>query len=668
MAADLANPNRAEAAASHYRPDIDGLRAMAVLPVVFYHFGVPPFTGGYVGVDVFFVISGFLITSLIRDETAHGKFSFASFYERRIRRIFPALVAMLLASVAAGLVLLLPDDLIRFGASLTATSVFGSNFRFWHEAGYFDIAAELKPLLHTWSLAVEEQFYLLFPLVLFLLRRASRKIVLAAIAVLLVLSLGDSIWAVRHSPVAAFYLLPSRLWELMVGAILAIGAWQAPKRPWNELSVAAGLILIAVAIFGYDAATPFPGLTALPPCLGAALVIQGGSGGTAALSRVLGWRGLVWVGLISYSLYLWHWPVLIFARQWVVGEPGVPLKIVLLAISVILAVLSWRYVERPFRGRRSPVARRTLFAGAAASILALALFGAVPKWTHGLPQRYPAEVRTIFAEIANPGFKGCTGHTLDRIRQGKLCRLGDKNAGSPRFLLWGDLHAGAVAGAANSVALRHHVAGQLATEAACPPLLGVTPYNGGRADKSCPQVNDEIAKIAADPAIETVVLAGRWALNAEGSGSRGELHAPRLLVDSETPTPSLANNQAVFERGLRRTVAALVAAKKKIVVVAGIPEIGADVPEMLTKIELRGLSRDIRPSLDDYRARQKFVLGVLDRLVKDFRVTVIHPDTILCASGKCAVEIGGRPLYRDSQHLTEFGAAQLVPMFESVIR
>ncbi|HEY6579235.1 MAG TPA: acyltransferase, partial [Rhizomicrobium sp.] len=328
-----------------YRPEIDGLRALAILPVVLFHYGAPGFRGGFVGVDVFFVISGYLITSLIQGEMEDGAFSLARFYERRVRRIFPALFAMLAVVSAAALIWFFPVDLVRYAQSLFATAVFGANFEFWREAGYFDAVANQKPLLHLWSIAVEEQFYLLFPALLLALRRVSPRARRAAIGGVLVVSFALGAWGVAAAPVATFYLLPARAWELMLGALLALGAFRAPKsRIAAETLALAGLALIAASVFAFTSQTPFPGPAALAPCLGAALVILAARPENSFAGKLLATRPLVFTGLISYSLYLWHWPVFVFATYIGFREPSGAESALLIALSFALAVISWRYV------------------------------------------------------------------------------------------------------------------------------------------------------------------------------------------------------------------------------------------------------------------------------------------------------------------------------------
>ncbi|HJR21579.1 MAG TPA: acyltransferase, partial [Dongiaceae bacterium] len=329
-----------------YRADIDGLRAVSVIAVVLYHAGVPLAGGGYVGVDVFFVISGFLITSLILHEQAAGAFSLIDFYHRRVRRILPALFAMMSACAAAGWFLLAPADYIKLGKSIVGATLSVSNFYFWRDAGYFDTPAAEKPLLHTWSLGVEEQFYLVFPLFLILVARHVPHARLPLTALLCAASFAAGAIGAFRDPVEAFYLPHARLWELMVGALLAMGALPAPGNARLRSGAALlGLGLIAMPVLLYSHDTTFPGIAALPPVLGAALVIWSGMGGSSMAGRALATRPLVFLGKISYSLYLWHFPLLAFGFYLTLGDLGRLDTAVLLGFALLISMLSWRFVE-----------------------------------------------------------------------------------------------------------------------------------------------------------------------------------------------------------------------------------------------------------------------------------------------------------------------------------
>ena len=364
-----------------YRPEIDGLRAIAVAAVILFHAGFALFSGGFVGVDVFFVISGFLITSIIVEELKTGRFSVLRFYERRARRILPALFMVMAACIPFAYRLLSPDDLKDFAQSLAAICLFASNVLFWGESGYFDTQAELKPLLHTWSLAVEEQFYVVFPLLLLAAWRLGRGVLLSLIGAIAVVSLFLSVDEVRNFPSAAFYLLPSRAWQLLVGALASFVAdrWQAADVRQSAVRLAheavgwGGMAMIVLALFLFDERTPFPGLNAALPTLGTALVLLGASDRTS-VGRMLAWRPLVGLGLISYSAYLWHQPLFAFTKHALLADLPTDLAIVLCAATIVLACLSWRYIEQPFRDR-SLISRGAVFALSAVGMAAFVGLG-----------------------------------------------------------------------------------------------------------------------------------------------------------------------------------------------------------------------------------------------------------------------------------------------------
>ena len=361
-----------------YRPEIDGLRAVAVVPVILFHAGFELFSGGYVGVDVFFVISGYLITTIIAGELAEGRFSLRRFYERRARRILPALFFVMLCCLPFAWMWMLPAEFKDFSHALIAVSFFASNILFWRQSDYFAPAAEENPLLHTWSLAVEEQFYIGFPILMLIAWRFGRNPVFWTVAGLSLLSLMLAEWGWRTAPDATFYLLPTRAWELGAGALCAL--WLHGRAPQaRPLPAGLGLGLIVTSVLVYDAATPFPSLYALAPVGGTVLIILYGGAGTLT-ARLLSGRLMVGIGLISYSAYLWHQPLFAFARLRSPTHPSAELMALLAVAALGLAWLSWRHVELPFRRRPRPAlpAQRTVFAAsglATAAVIALGLFG-----------------------------------------------------------------------------------------------------------------------------------------------------------------------------------------------------------------------------------------------------------------------------------------------------
>lgn len=341
----------------NYRKEIDGLRALAVIPVILYHAGFEWLGGGYVGVDIFFVISGYLITTIIIKEQEAGTFTITNFYERRARRILPALFFIIFVTLPFAWYWLLPFELKDFGKSLVAVTMFSSNILFWLESDYFSAGAELIPLLHTWSLAVEEQFYVFFPLLMIFFWSFGKRLLVTILCIIGLLSLGLTELGWRYFPEANFYLIATRAWELMIGALVAFYLYynSEPKQPRqiiNQVASGIGFALIIASIFLLDKSIPFPSIYALAPTLGSALIILFATPGTLVY-RILSVRLFVGIGLLSYSAYLWHQPLFVFTRMMSLEEPSLWLLGLLCIVTFLLAYLSWRFVEKPFRNRRN---------------------------------------------------------------------------------------------------------------------------------------------------------------------------------------------------------------------------------------------------------------------------------------------------------------------------
>lgn len=656
-----------------YRADIDGLRAVAVLSIVMFHLGIEAFGGGYVGVDIFFVISGFLITSIIVRELADGSFTVARFYERRVRRILPALIVVLIATLAAGLVFLRPEQLEELARSAIATSIFSSNFYFRTLAGYFDGPSEAKPLLHTWSLAVEEQYYIVFPLLLLLISRRLDGHYRGPVLALTLLSLAACILTTGISETLAFFLIPFRAWELLLGSLLAIGVIPAVRTAaTRNLLALGGLGLVLSSVFLYTPATPFPGVAALLPTVGTAAVIHAGGSGSTAIGKMLSMRPLVFVGLISYSLYLWHWPVIVYAKQYLINEPTDTERAVLFVGAFLLAAASWRYVEAPFRDRRRLAPRPRLFAGAAAVSLAVIGGAAALVLGDGLPDRnLPDDLSGIV--VADPGWqhwKDCEELGEEDNSNPALCSIGSDGA-EPAFLFWGDSHALALASAVNLMSTNAGIGGLIALRSACPPLLGVD--REGRL--SCAEFNRAILdRLMASENLHTVILAARWTMAAEGTRYKQESGRAVVLADIESDSGAAQSNAAVFELGLRRTLDALERAGRDVVIVGQVPEIGFDVPASNYSARLTGrdLSEMIAPTVEEFRERSRSANAVLDRVLAGREVARIEPAIRLCSSQRCEVALDGVPLYRDDNHLSLRGNLLIAdlfgPVFEAIPR
>ena len=663
--------SRKEVPAVHpYRADIDGLRAIAIAPVVLFHAGMPGLEGGFVGVDVFFVISGFLMASLITSELDMGTFSLLRFYERRVRRIFPALFAMIAASAVAAWCLFMPIELEYFSRSVAAAALFGSNILFEQKSGYFDIAAQLKPLLHTWSLAVEEQFYIAFPLSLVLLRRMGRQWVAPVLGIALLISLGLSIWKVERAPQTAFFLSQYRFWELLLGALLAFDLIPRPTPGVLRQGVAAlGLGLIAFAIFAFDKDTTFPGLAAIVPCLGAAMVVHA-KADAGPVGRALSSPPLVFLGLISYSLYLWHWPFFVFARYILDRSLSLGENILLIVLSIIVSSASWQFIEQPFRSRSSPVSRANLRMGAIAAVTIAVVFGVYVSVGRGLPGRLTPEAQKLYAAsydgsqyLSQKCFIDTTGKgpSLSAIRAGSICRIG-KAVPKPEFVVWGDSHAAAMAPAIDIAASRSGHGGLFVARGGCPPLLD---YHFGKTrifkDKRCRDFNQAAFDLVERRHIPVVFMLAFWPKYVH----RAELPGEGIYYDPRV-SPPLADWSAPVARSLALTLGRLTQIGTRVILVMDVPEIGYKVPEALAKAAMKGTSPDIAPSRISVLRRQALSRQLIQMYAARYHASVIDPVPAFCDKTHCDVERDGTVFYRDSDHITGTAAKSLDYLFSPI--
>jgi peptidoglycan/LPS O-acetylase OafA/YrhL len=490
-----------------YRPDIDGLRALAVTSVLLFHCGVPGFPGGYVGVDVFFVISGFLIAGQLAHDVAVERLSILGFYDRRIRRVLPALFVTLILTAVAATALLLPSYLQATSRALVAAAASVSNIYFWQTANYFEPDSAFQPLLHTWSLSVEEQFYLFIPVLMLCGARLLRQRWIFFFGPICLLSFALSVAATNTAPTANFYLLPTRAWEFAVGCLTATTRLPTVRRRLiTEAGSAVALAMLLAPVFLFDDTTPFPGLNAAWPCLGTALLIHLGRVPGATVTRLLSTQPFVAVGLISYSLYLVHWPIISLMRY--TGVAPLDERGIVIAItgSVVLATLSWRFVEQPFRRPNSLLTRRRVLTGGVASILAVSAIGWVGIIGQGFPSRFPGFAETIIPghEQWKPGRCFLTGDP--DYRRWSLTDCTRIATGPEKVLLWGDSFASQyVPGILANAAALHATVIQY-TAAGCPPVLSYRSY----ARLGCTEFNRNALAVIRAQQVRTVILSGRW--------------------------------------------------------------------------------------------------------------------------------------------------------------
>jgi peptidoglycan/LPS O-acetylase OafA/YrhL len=491
--ASVSGERRSGRTALKYRPDIDGIRAVAVLSVLAFHIRLSAFSGGFVGVDVFFVISGYLISSIIFFEIADSRFSIVGFYERRIRRIFPALFAMLAVFSVFAVIYLLPAELVGYSKSMLAATASASNFYFWRHSGYFDSPTSY-PLLHTWSLAVEEQFYILFPLFLVMVRKLFPSGLRLSVIVFFCASLIASAVVVFHDPVTAFYMPYTRAWELLLGTLLSLGMFPRLHRAWQRnLATITGIGLIAYAVHFYTQQTPFPGLSALAPCVGSALIIGAGESGSSAIGKCLSWPPMVFIGLISYSLYLWHWPIIVLQQMGgFINLSGITSHrmasllsvhrlnmIVEIVLSLALGILSWRFVERPFRSGALRLSGRPLFALAGTVMVILTGLCSLTVFAKGFTGRFPVDALEVASErhdseeIVRTGCFITSDYHFEKYNY-NLCLHEDDSRKKNNYLLLGDSHS-AMLWSALSTALPNANVMQASTFD-CAPLLHPQPH------------------------------------------------------------------------------------------------------------------------------------------------------------------------------------------------
>jgi peptidoglycan/LPS O-acetylase OafA/YrhL len=621
-----------------YREDIDWLRAIAVLSVVAFHFEAGVY-GGFVGVDIFFVISGYLITGIIQSELKDGSFSFARFYERRVRRLLPALYAMVALTALPSFHYLLTSERAEFFRSVAAVVTFTSNFFFWFQTGYFDHAAVEKPLLHTWSLAVEEQFYLALPLTLWMVMRVARGRRFALPAILVALSLASfalSIWLMTSGASAnAFFMSPPRAWEFLIGGLVGVEGFPVLRQALAQrIARGAALVLLAIPIFGLRQGPGFPGFDALTPCIGAVIFIWSGIGVSTVSRHALAPLEIVrFFGRISYSLYLWHWPLFTFARF---SKNGLVLdatdKLVLFALTVAISYVSWRAIEQPFRDRTLAPTRTAAFriAGVASvALLATSAFGLAVSRTPSEADQVALRLETYDTYEYGPLFRAGVCFSPPNGAFGDACL--SLAQGKANWLLWGDSFAAHYYSGLRRLTEAREVNLLQATQPACMPTLNAS----AQRDVSCRSLAEQMETFFSAHGVDLVVMAGDWLEYGRGARFDG------MIAD------------------LKRTIAALNERGIAIALLGPAVQFKARLPAMLMRAHLRKAV----PRADDFVLPDIFVLDQRMRaaLPRGEKFSFVSVVDAVCPARQCPFTLAGDiPLAWDHAHLTAEGSAYVM--------
>jgi peptidoglycan/LPS O-acetylase OafA/YrhL len=662
----------------NYRPEIDGLRAVAVLSVVAFHAGVPGIPGGFLGVDIFFVISGYLITDLLLAELeATGRISLGNFFARRVRRLLPALLLVTVVTLLLALLLIFPQELPRLGKSATAMLFLAANVHFHHYAGgYFDPSTDVMPLLHTWSLSVEEQYYLVWPVVLIVIGHFSRRIPTlsttagAALVLALVAAVsfpGFVVNSQTHQS-AAFYLVHFRAWEFAIGGLAMIaGRYWIPPRSAAWIMQLAGAIAIVAALTSFGENPRFSGYAYALPVAGSALMLLGMSGSSGSpLQTVFASGPMVRVGLISYSLYLWHWPLLALTRSYYLGQREPLRDGVVIALAFVLAAATYRWMERPIRYNKPgwfARTRTTLLAGALFSFLVLLLSQGVIHWGKSAGAALSSEA---------PHARNVACRTDSKTLSSRAACIVGHGAQPPAILVWGDSHADHLRVAMENLAGDPAPRTLFRTLASCPPLEGATPLIKGEFQPDCLEFNQAVTGELDETrrqGVHGVVLAARWntylslpVTDPGGVTSYGLDTSPR---DPTLPPQETSEAARVFEAGLRRRLAALDRARFKVLLVAPMPEMYFNVPQCLYR---RSAQECVVP-LARVDARRRITMEIFRRMVTEFpQVRLVDPLPEFCDTRYCYPAASGVMHYSDDNHISTAMALHLGKQWESDLR
>lgn len=624
-----------------YRKEIDGLRAIAVLPVILFHAGFSWFSGGYVGVDIFFVISGYLITMILLREMESGTFSIAKFYERRARRILPALLFVMICCIPFAYLWMTPQQLKDFSQAFIAVSIFSSNILFWRKEDYFAPEAEENPLLHTWSLAVEEQFYIFFPVLLIMLWKFGRRPLFHVTLALSCLSLLLSEWGWRNHPSANFYLLPSRAWELGVGALCAFYLHNRAVAPSQILSLS-GLALILYSIFMLEESTPSPSLYILAPVAGTAFIILFCNKDTLTY-RILSLKHVVWIGVLSYSAYLWHQPLLAFSRIKIIPGPRLGVMLILCLLSILLAYFSWRYVERPFRRPETSwiTTRAKVFSTTVIASLAIFTLGIYGHIGNGIPERFELsdeQESYISTAVASPMRDACHASSRKMIKAAEACSYNEEN---PSVAVLGDSHVVELAYALGEQLEETDIGVAHFSFSGCGPA-----YQNNEESPCTAWTNDTVEYIQENEDIKQVIVSYRMAPLIWGSPQETYPDLPVVKTDAQT-TETVES--------LRTMLSDMENSGKEVIFVNQSPELPSGIQSLVYSGHLKN-GRVLGLRRDWWRTFSTF-FEAKDIIPEE--VLTVGVDDLFCDQEFCYGGKDGISFYFDDDHLSVEGARKV---------
>jgi len=652
---------------SKYKIYIDSLRGIAVGIIILFHFNFHFFSGGFVGVDIFFVISGFLVTSKIIGGTDTQSFSYTEFYANRIRRIFPALFIVLIGVLLFEWVFFDYEKFREAGASVSSISLFLSNVLYWRQSGYFENFSVENPLLHIWSLSVEEQFYFFLPLIIILSKRFLQKRFSLSLIVIAVLSFLLFCIGTFRFPDATFYFLPTRMWEFLIGSLLSTVflAKNYSIKQLNILSVVGFLLLAGTIYLNYIHLLPVSGSIFLS-VISAALIIISGFNNKSLTNQLLNHNPLIFIGKISYSLYLWHWPVYCIATYIVNGELNGWQVAVCMGITFILAWLSWYFVEVPFRKTFFWITNKALtyriFAAASCIML---IAGIVIYQNKGFPKRFVENDKLLNINEHLDKWVKLQVLVSDQFEKGEaLVKLGAEKE-PPSFLIWGDSHALGLSASIGNAAKKNNVAGYFLTRAGAAPVLHIDDKN----DPSHGMLNFNNAVIdfiKKHTEIKTIFLSCRWPFHFVGPYlNEIGVNAKYIDVDSSSGEK---DDSVLVRIGLNRTVQKLLSLNRKVVIINEVPEQKYDVAKYYIKKRIYNMfhqSFSVSPiTTTDYLARNRSANNAFEAVTGYQNVTILRTDKIFQAGDNYLAIAGNNPLYRDNNHLSFYGLAYVEPLFD----